>query len=201
MIGFLMLFAVVVIAGSATAAARNDELDRGEPRASVVINRVARGLGGPPAWVSLATFAVIVWGIATALIFAPLGVLYTIVGLDSGRLSMTLSGLLIAGVAIHGFALGAAMIGSGRSMMARDGETLRPLARRMLAHHVAVLLALVPAGVEAVGLALLPCALGGLLALAVSASGIRPGSGERPRLFARAASAGSRCRRPRPSTP
>lgn len=186
-LAYLLLFAVIVVAIIGAVAARDHWVSR-VPRASVVRRHVARGLEGPPLWLTLGTAAVIAWGVITMLVFAPLGVLYTIIGLESGETALAISGLLIAGVAVNGFAIGAAMVGCGRAMMSRDRAALRRLASRIVAHHGVVALAMIPAGLGAFVLALLPCGIGGLIALVVI-SGTRPRSAALLTPSARAASA------------
>jgi hypothetical protein len=100
----------------------------------------------------------------TAVIFAPLGLLYVVIACASGQIAMAISGVLMAAVAINGFAIGAALMRSGILLMSRDRDELRGLIGRTLAHHVAVLAALIPAGLEAVAMASIPCVAGGAIA-------------------------------------
>jgi hypothetical protein len=76
-------------------------------------------------------------------------------------------------MAISGFSMGSALIKSGAAIMRRDRAALRATGRLGVAHHAAVLIAIAPAGLDAVAAASIPCGVGALLSLALIGDGRR----------------------------
>lgn len=152
-------------------------VNKGPFRTSEVATYRAAGV---PTEIKVSSALNIVWGLLTALVFAPAGLLFCLIGAD-----ISLPGTLaVFAVSVHGFWLAGRLFGASKGLMRQEGRRLVATARASLIHHIAVLasfafMLLIASrrhATEAPALfaaTVVPCALGIALALQLELLGRR----------------------------
>lgn len=117
--------------------------------------------GSVPTSAKLGSVTSILWGLMTALVFAPAGLVFCAIGWDVSVVGT----VFVLAVSLHGFALAARLFAGARSLVRGEGTKVASLARASAVHHLAVIasfavVALAGGDGYLWALAAIPCAVG-----------------------------------------